>query len=143
MALAHEAASGAAARKVKMIINGELVDAASGAELTVEAPGTRQVIAAVPRGVGEDVERAVAAAKAALPGWSRVMPRERGKLLLKIADALEAEIEPLAKIIAEETGNAIRTRPGPRRRRLQISSAISAGLAANSKARPFRWASTF
>ncbi len=102
-----------APRKVQMIINGEKVVAATGEVIEVEAPGTRQVIAAVPRGGGEDVNRAVAAASAALPEWSRVAPRERGKRLLKIADALEAEIEPLARTIAEETGNAIRTQARP------------------------------
>ncbi|MGI9410075.1 MAG: aldehyde dehydrogenase family protein [Hyphomicrobiaceae bacterium] len=113
MALAHDAATSAAPKKVRMIINGEETDAASGEELTVEAPGTRGTIAAIPRGGAEDVNRAVAAAGAAFPGWSRVAPRERGKILLKIAEALEAEIEPLAKIIAEETGNAIRTQARP------------------------------
>jgi acyl-CoA reductase-like NAD-dependent aldehyde dehydrogenase len=102
-----------APRKVQMIINGEMVDAASGEVIEIEAPGTRQIIANVPRGGAEDVNRAVAAASAALPAWSRIAPRERGKLLLKIADALEAEIEPLARIIAEETGNAIRTQARP------------------------------
>ena len=63
----------------------------------------------VPRGNGEDVNRAVAAASKALPAWSKVAPRDRGKILLKNADALEAEIENLARIIAQETGNAIRT----------------------------------
>ena len=59
MALAHDAATSAAPKKVRMIINGEETDAASGEELTVEAPGTRGTIAAIPRGGAEDVNRAV------------------------------------------------------------------------------------
>ncbi|MGI9422566.1 MAG: aldehyde dehydrogenase family protein [Hyphomicrobiaceae bacterium] len=113
MALADEAVASATPKNVQMIINGEAVDAASGEQLPVEAPGTRAIVATIPRGTGADVERAVGAASAALPAWSRVAPRERGKLLLKIADALEAEIEPLARVIAEETGNAIRTQARP------------------------------
>ncbi len=113
MALAHETSSSTATHKVRMIINGQAADAASGEELTVEAPGTRQIIARVPRGCAKDVNRAVDAAGAAFPAWSHMAPRERGKLLFKIADALEAEIEPLARIIAEETGNAIRTQARP------------------------------
>ena len=93
----------------KMLIGGAWVDAASGETLTVENPGRRIPIATIPRGKAEDVNRAAEAAKRALPDWSKVPPRQRGRLLLKIADAMEARIEDLAKIIAEETGNAIRT----------------------------------
>jgi len=93
----------------RMLINNEWVAAADGRELAVEAPGTRTTIAFVPRGGGEDVDRAVKAAAAAFPLWSRVVPRDRGRLLQQIADRLEARVEELARILAEETGNAIRT----------------------------------
>src|SRR6202022_1185812 len=43
----------------------------------------------------------------------RVVPRERGRALQKIADAVEVRVEELARIIAEETGNAIRTQARP------------------------------
>lgn len=49
------------------------------------------------------------AAAAAFPAWSQVAPRDRGRLLQKIADKLEAQAEEMARILAEETGNAIRT----------------------------------
>src|SRR5262249_58699041 len=45
--------------------------------------------------------------------WSRRVPRERGRLLAWIADALEARVEELARIIALETGNALRTQARP------------------------------
>jgi betaine-aldehyde dehydrogenase len=102
----------AAAHKIKaerMFIDGAWVAAASGRELMVEAPGTREAIASIPRGGAEDVERAVQAAARAFPGWSRVVPRDRGRMLQKIADALEAQVEQMALILAEETGNALRT----------------------------------
>jgi acyl-CoA reductase-like NAD-dependent aldehyde dehydrogenase len=67
----------------------------------------------VPRGGTEDIDRAVQAAHKAFAGWSRVIPRERGRALQKIADAVEARVEELAKIVAEETGNAIRTQARP------------------------------
>ena len=53
--------------------------------------------------------RAVEAAEKAFPAWKKVVPRERGRLLLKIADAMEARVEELARTIALETGNALRT----------------------------------
>ncbi|MCC7371669.1 MAG: aldehyde dehydrogenase family protein [Chloroflexi bacterium] len=56
-----------------------------------------------------DVDRAVQAAQAAFASWRTVIPRDRGRLLLRIADALDARGEELARIIALETGNALRT----------------------------------
>jgi hypothetical protein len=49
----------------------------------------------------------------AFPAWSRTIPRERGRLLARIADALEARVEELARTIALETGNALRTQGRP------------------------------
>jgi betaine-aldehyde dehydrogenase len=103
----------AASKRTQMLIDGIWVDAASGEQIVIEAPGTRQPIASVPRGRAEDIDRAVAAARQAFPGWSRVVPSERGRLLLRIADAVEARVEELARIIAEETGNALRTQARP------------------------------
>ena len=102
-----------ALKRTQMLINGAMVDAASGDTLHVEAPGNRQAFATIPRGSSEDVNRAVDAASTALVDWSKMVPRERGKLLLKIAESIEADIENLARIIAQETGNAIRTQARP------------------------------
>ncbi|MEZ5852362.1 MAG: aldehyde dehydrogenase family protein [Hyphomicrobiaceae bacterium] len=96
-------------RVEKMLVDGNWVAAADGRELPVEAPGTRATIAMIPRGSAEDVDRAVKAAAAAFPAWSRVAPRDRGRLLQQIADKLEDRVEEMARILAEETGNAIRT----------------------------------
>src|SRR6516164_10491961 len=98
-----------ALKKERMLIGGECVDSAAGEWLEVEDPAHRRPIAGVPRGRSEDVERAVKAAADAFPTWSRTVPRERGRLLARIADALEARVEELARTIALETGNAIRT----------------------------------
>src|SRR5712692_2948190 len=100
-------------RKARMLIGGKWVDSASGEVLQVEDPAHRRPIAEVPRGGAEDVARAVQAAADAFPGWSRTIPRERGRLLARIADALEARVEELARTIALETGNALRTQARP------------------------------
>lgn len=100
-------------KKAQMLIGGKWVDSAAGEVLLVEDPAHRKPIAEIPRGRAEDVDRAVKAAAAAYPAWSRVPPRERGKLFLKIADALEARVEELARLIAHETGNALRTQARP------------------------------
>ena len=112
-AAATKRAEQPALKQAKMLIGGEWVGSASGETLTVQNPANRTPIAEIPRGRAEDVDRAVKAAAAAYPAWSRVAPRERGKLFLKIADALEARVEELARLIALETGNALRTQARP------------------------------
>jgi acyl-CoA reductase-like NAD-dependent aldehyde dehydrogenase len=100
-------------RHARMLINGAWVDSASGAVLAVENPAKRRTIASIPRGAAEDVDRAAKAAESAFPDWKKVPPRQRGRMLLRIAEVLEARIEELARVIAEETGNALRTQARP------------------------------
>jgi betaine-aldehyde dehydrogenase len=98
-------------RHVRMLINGAWVDSLSGMTLTVENPAKRRLIATIPRGDAADVEGAVEAAARAFAAWSKVAPRERGRLLLRVADKMEAEAEAeeIARMIVLETGNALRT----------------------------------
>ena len=96
-----------------MLIGGKWVEAASGEVLNVENPARRQVIAHVPRGSAPDVDIAVEDASAAFSTWSKVVPRDRGLQLLRIADALESRLEEIARTIALETGNALRTQARP------------------------------
>jgi betaine-aldehyde dehydrogenase len=97
-----------------MLIDGEWVESADGRTFDVETPAKRgQVIAQVARGGVADVDRAVRAAHAAFPAWRAMAPRERGRLLSRIADDLEASVEDLARTLASETGNAIRTQARP------------------------------
>jgi acyl-CoA reductase-like NAD-dependent aldehyde dehydrogenase len=113
MAMSQTKADTNGIRHAQMLISGAWTGSASGEEIGIEAPGTRQLMGAVPRGGAADIDRAVKAATAAFPDWGRMVPRERGRLLLRIADAIEARSEELARIIAEETGNALRTQARP------------------------------
>ena len=98
----------------RMLIGGEWVEAADGRTFDVETPATRgRVVAHVPRSGAADVDRAVRAAAAAFPAWRAVAPRDRGRLLLRIADDVDAAVEDLARTLAMETGNAIRTQARP------------------------------
>src|SRR5258706_6200555 len=96
-----------------MLIGGRAVESSDGRYIDIENPATRAVIAQVPRGTDADVDAAVRAAAAAFEEWKRVTPRDRGRMLLRIADQVEAEVEPLARTVALETGNAIRTQARP------------------------------
>ena len=97
----------------QMLLNGEWCASTDGAWIDVENPANRQVIARVPRARAADVDLAAHAAAKAFETWKRVPARERGKLLMKIAERMEAETEPIARTIATETGNAIRTQSRP------------------------------
>ncbi|MCK7582032.1 MAG: aldehyde dehydrogenase family protein [Chromatiales bacterium] len=95
--------------RVKMIINGEWADA-GGKWLPVENPARQGYGCGTgPPGRAAEVDRAVAAAAEAFKSWKKSPARERGKALLKIADALEAEKEDFARLYSIETGNAIAT----------------------------------
>jgi betaine-aldehyde dehydrogenase len=96
-----------------MLIGGKPAQASDGRFIDVENPSNRTVIAEVPRGCEADVDTAVRAAAAAFEQWKLVPPRDRGRMLLKIADAVDAETEAIARIVALETGNAIRTQARP------------------------------
>ena len=96
-----------------MLIGGEWVETADGRTIEIESPGNRSVIGTVPRGGGEDVDRAVRVAAEAFRSWRRLPPRERGKLLSRIGEDLQADVEGLARLVAAETGNAIRTQSRP------------------------------
>ena len=97
----------------KMIINGDFVDSVSKQKIEIECPANKQIFATVPRGIKEDVDKAVKSSLTAFQSWSKVNPKERGKILLNIADDIDDQKEEIAKIIAKETGNAIRTQARP------------------------------
>jgi acyl-CoA reductase-like NAD-dependent aldehyde dehydrogenase len=96
-----------------MLINGKPVASSDGRFIDIENPASRSVIAQVPRGTETDVDTAVRAAAKAFEQWKRVTPKDRGRMLLRIADLVEAETESLARTVALETGNAIRTQARP------------------------------
>jgi 1-pyrroline dehydrogenase len=91
----------------KTFIGGEWVDAASGETMEVVNPATGETIAEVPRCSAEDVDRAVEAAKAALPAWLDAPPKERSELLHKLADVLEANAEELAQLESLNVGKPL------------------------------------
>jgi NAD-dependent aldehyde dehydrogenases len=79
--------------QTQLFIGGRFVPAANGETLASLNPHDNSVIAEVAMAGPADVDRAVAAAKAAFPKWSNLAAMERGRLLLKLADAIEANAE--------------------------------------------------
>ena len=90
--------------KLQNFINGESVDAVDGATEEVTNPANGEVIADMPLSGEEDVNRAVAAAKAAFEGWSTTTPSERATAMLKLADILDEHAEELSDLEAADAG---------------------------------------
>jgi 1-pyrroline dehydrogenase len=91
----------------KNFVGGEWVDSASGETMEVINPSTGETIAEVPRGTQEDVDRAVKAAKKALPEWLETTPGERAEVLLKLADLIDEHTEELAQLESTNVGKPL------------------------------------
>jgi len=92
----------------KLFIGGKFVDAKDGATIAVHNPHDNSLITQVAEAKATDVDAAVDAAERAFPQWSGMAAAERGKLLLKLADRIEAEADALAQLEAIDTGHPIR-----------------------------------
>lgn len=118
---------------IQQLIDGHWVDAADGRRIEVESPASKQVIASTPRAGAEDVDRAVRAAARAFPAWKKIVASERGRLLLRIAVELEEREEELARLIAHETGNALRTQARPEAKSVAATFRYFGGLGGELK----------
>src|SRR5512132_563185 len=91
-----------------LFIGGEFVDAADGATIGVTGPHDGSLLAEVAEARAVDVDRAVAAARSAFAAWSATPAAERGRLLLRLADAVEDRATELARLESTDTGHPIR-----------------------------------
>src|SRR2546429_7719268 len=91
----------------KNLVGGKWVDSLDGGTMEVLNPATGETIAEVPRSSAEDVDRAVQAARKALPGWLETTPSERAEMLLKLADALDQHAEELAELESQNVGKPL------------------------------------
>ena len=97
---------------LKNYINGEWVSSNSEQTLDVLNPATNEVIAKVPVSTKEDVEKAVAAAKAAFKAWKNVPVPKRARILFKFHTLLTDNHEELARLIVRENGKAYKEAHG-------------------------------
>ena len=98
-------------------IDGAWVRSTGNETIDVENPTTEEVFATIPSGTAADVDRAVAAAKAALPAWSATSAEERAKYIARLQEALTARMDEVARTIATEMGAL-----------MKIASTVQAGL---------------
>ncbi len=89
--------------QTKLLINGQLV-AGEGAAQDVLNPSLGSVLIAINEASPAQVDAAVLAADAAFDSWSQTVPKDRAQLLLKLADAIEANGETLARLESNNCG---------------------------------------
>jgi aminobutyraldehyde dehydrogenase len=90
----------------KLLVNGKLVKG-KGDELGVLDPATGKVIAQVAEASEEQISAAVKAAAKAFPGWAGTVPKDRGALLMKLADRIEAEAMEFARLESQNCGKPL------------------------------------
>src|ERR1700692_2676505 len=98
------------ARKQKLLINGKWVEAASGKTFATYNPATGEVLARVAEGDREDIDRAVKSARAAFETgpWSKITASERGRMIWKLADLIEENLEEFAEIESLDNGKPLK-----------------------------------
>jgi aldehyde dehydrogenase (NAD+) len=94
--------------QTKLFINGEFVDGVDGTQIDVFDPHDGSLLAQVAEAKSSDVDLAVAAAGKAFDAWQRRSAAERGRLLLRLADAIEANADELALLETRDTGHPLR-----------------------------------
>src|SRR6187399_2569407 len=90
----------------KLLVNGKLVKG-KGEELGVLDPATGKVIAQVAEASEEQITAAVKAAAKAFAGWAATVPKDRGALLMKLADRIEAEAMEFARLESQNCGKPL------------------------------------
>jgi acyl-CoA reductase-like NAD-dependent aldehyde dehydrogenase len=107
--LTDPAAREFAGREHALLIGGEWTPAASGESFETIDPASGRPICSIAQAGAEDVERAVKAARAAFEGdWSRISAADRARLIMRLADALEAHSEELAQLEALDNGKPVK-----------------------------------
>jgi aldehyde dehydrogenase (NAD+) len=96
----------------QLFIDGEFVDSEARSRIPVLNPHDNSLITEVSEAQKADIDRAVAAARMAFPAWAKMAAMDRGRLLLKLADAIEANAEDLARLESIDTGHPLRDTRG-------------------------------
>ena len=96
---------------MKPFIGGQFIESKAEKFYTIYDPSTGKAIAQVPNCTADEMELAIATAKAAYPAWKNTPVRRRAAIMMKLRNLIERDKEELTRICATENGNA-----GPRLR---------------------------
>jgi aldehyde dehydrogenase (NAD+) len=111
----------AAITRDTIYVNGAWIPSTGTGTLSVTNSTTEEVMGTIPEGTAADVGAAVAAAKAAFPGWSRTPADDRAKYCARVAEGLAARMDEVATLVSQEVGMV-----------KSLSTLIQAGLPYNS-----------
>jgi len=93
-------------QKLKPFIGGQFVESATKKYMDVYDPSAGEVIAQAPCCTKDEVEQAIAAAKAAYPGWSNTPAPKRAQIMFKLRNLIEEHMDELTMMVARENGKA-------------------------------------
>lgn len=91
-------------KTMRPFINGEFVESCSKKMTTVYNPSTGEALALVPQCTSDEVEKAIAAAKAAYTGWRNTPVRKRAAIMMKLHQLIERDMDELTQLCATENG---------------------------------------
>ena len=94
----------------QLIINGHRVDASDGRTFDVIDPSSGELLAKVAKATAADVDRAVQSAQAAMESkvWGGMAPAERGRIMIRIAQAIRLQAEELSTLESRDNGKPLR-----------------------------------
>ncbi|MCX8098268.1 MAG: CoA-acylating methylmalonate-semialdehyde dehydrogenase [Casimicrobiaceae bacterium] len=108
------------ASRVPLFIDGAFVESASADWRDIINPATQEVLARVPMATAEEVDRAVAAAKAAFPAWRKTPIGARARIFLKYQELIRANMKRLAAVLTAEQGKTLADAEGDIFRGLEV-----------------------
>ncbi len=114
---------------MKMLIDSQWVEASDGAWMEIRNPGTGEVLDRVPRATTQDAEKAVVAAQQGKLAMRQMTALARYEALIRIANAIEANLPELGKLLAQENGKPILQT----RAEVGVTASIFRGFAEESK----------
>jgi len=117
----------------RLLIDGQLREAREGRTFALHNPATGKLLCEVAAADSTDVELAVRSAAQAQRGWANIPARERGKRLIAASQALASHAEELARLIALESGKALRTECRPEAANVADVLQFFGGLASELK----------
>jgi malonate-semialdehyde dehydrogenase (acetylating)/methylmalonate-semialdehyde dehydrogenase len=103
-----------------LYVSGRWTTSSAGESLDVFNPATGEVISRTPLARPDEVEAAVAAAKAAFPSWRKVPPPERARYLFRYRDLLVQHSDEIARIVSREHGKTVADAKGSLQRGIEV-----------------------
>ena len=107
-------------RDIGHFVNGSAVEGTSGRFGDVFNPNTGEVQARVQLATAAELDTAVAAARAAFPGWSATNPQRRARVMFEFKRLVEANMQDLAEMLSSEHGKVVADSKGDIQRGLEV-----------------------